>query len=291
MALIPNFFLDCVVAIGFADSTGSVAYAGTGFLIGRPRGIDTSTGAATYSLFLATNRHVLEGSSHAFLRFNPEAPHPAKVFPAQLVDHTAAPLWSAHPNPKIDVAVIGMNAELLKREGIKFHFFAEDKHLLTLVDAKPAGTSEGDGVFVLGFPMGNVGAERNYVVVRQGAIARIGDTLSGAVDTFLMDATVFPGNSGGPVVTRPEIHSIAGTQSVGKASLLGVVSAYLPYQDIAVSQQTKRPRIIFEENSGLTTVIPIHRVLEAIDALDSRQSSGVTSEPKEEHSQGLTAES
>ena len=35
--------------------------------------------------------------------------------------------------------------------------------------------------------------------------------------------------------------------------------------DIAVSQQTHRPRIVFEENSGLAEVIPIDRVNETIE--------------------------
>jgi hypothetical protein len=119
---------------------------------------------------------------------------------------------------------------------------------------------------VLGFPMGNVGVERNYVVVRQGAIARIRDSIAGTVKQFLIDATVFPGNSGGPVVTRPEITSIKGTKPLHEANLIGVVASYLPYQDIAISTQTRRPRIIFEENSGLTSVVPIDRVVEAVDA-------------------------
>jgi hypothetical protein len=73
----------------------------------------------------------------------------------------------------------------------------------------------------------------------------------------LIDALVFPGNSGGPVITRPELTSIEGTKRQNNAYLLGVVRAYVPYQDVAISQQTGRPRIAFEENSGLAEVIPM----------------------------------
>jgi hypothetical protein len=58
----------------------------------------------------------------------------------------------------------------------------------------------GDGVFVLGFPTGLAGVQRNYVIVRQGCIARISEMLDGAAPGFLIDAPVYPGNSGGPVV-------------------------------------------------------------------------------------------
>ena len=265
MALIPPFMLDCVVAIGFSDGTGSVGYAGTGFLFGK-RHEGNAEGQGTYRLFLVTNRHVLEGNTTAFLRFNPEAAAAAQVFDAPLKDASGKQLWFALGDPEVDIAVMSINAAVLQTAKIQFGFIADDLHVLTHKDATAVGLGEGDSVFVLGFPMGNVGAERNYVVVRQGIIARIRDSIAGAVKTFLIDAAVFPGNSGGPVVTRPEIAAITGTKAIATASLIGVVSAYLPYHDIAISQQTKRPRIIFEENSGLAAVVPVDRVIETIDA-------------------------
>jgi S1-C subfamily serine protease len=266
MALIPPFMLDCVVAIGFGGDNGNIGYSGTGFLFGRNSGTDPLDGKGLYRLFLATNRHVLDGKKTAFLRFNPEPPTPARVFDAPLMDPSGKPLWFAHPDAEVDVAVMTINSDVLKQEKIQFGFFAEDLHTLTHKAAGLMGIAEGDGVFVLGFPLGNVGAERNYVMVRHGSVARIRDSLAGAVKTFFIDAAIYPGNSGGPVVMRPEMNSIQGTKAVNKANLIGVVSGYLPYQDVAISQQTNRPRIIFEENSGLGAVVPIDRVSETIDA-------------------------
>jgi S1-C subfamily serine protease len=246
MALIPPFMLDCVVAIGFRDEKGNIAYVGTGFLFGRFLARIPNSELSSYRLFLVTNRHVLGDERVAYLRFNPEGAVPAQVFDAVLVDSNGKALWFAHADPEVDVAVLPINGPVLQEAKIQFAFFQDDKHLLTHKEAAPLGLSEGDGVFVLGFPMGNVGAERNYVVVRQGSIARIRDSIAGAVKEFLIDATVFPGNSGGPVISRPEITAIDGTQSIDRASLLGVVASYLPYRDVAISQQTRRPRIIFE---------------------------------------------
>jgi hypothetical protein len=126
------------------------------------------------------------------------------------------------------------------------------------------GISEGDGVFLLGFPMGLVGETRNVVVVRQGSIARIRDCLELKAKDFLIDCAVFPGNSGGPVVTRPEITAIQGTKPASAAHLVGIVSSYLPYQDVAISRQTRRPRVIFEENSGLASVFPVDYIEEIV---------------------------
>lgn len=137
--------------------------------------------------------------------------------------------------------------------------------MLDRAKANELGITEGDGVYVLGFPMGIVGKERNFVVVRQGSIARIRDVLASSSKEFLVDAFVFPGNSGGPVVVKPEITSIQGTKSLKAAYLIGMVKSYIPYQDAAYSKQTNRPRIIFEENSGLAEVVPVDSVRETIE--------------------------
>ena len=155
---------------------------------------------------------------------------------------------------------------MLQAEGIEFSWFRSDQHVQPRPAAIADGVAEGDGVYVLGFPVGLVGGDRNYVIVRQGAIARVRDWLAGGVKEFLVDVTIFPGNSGGPVVSKPELNAITGTKSTGAASLLGVVKSYVPYHDVAVSQQTRLPRVIFEENSGLAAVVPIDYVDEVVRA-------------------------
>jgi hypothetical protein len=192
MALIPPFMLDCVVAIGFHDPDGKVAYAGTGFLYGRYLSIDSATNQRQYRVYLVTNRHVLDGETTAYLRFNPEAGTPAQVFDASLLDQDGKPIWFSHADPEIDIAVLQINTHLLQQSKIQFSFFQSDQHILSHKDAAAAGLSEGDGVFVLGFPMGNVGVERNYVVVRQGVIARIRDSILGAAKEFLIAQLCFP---------------------------------------------------------------------------------------------------
>jgi S1-C subfamily serine protease len=100
--------------------------------------------------------------------------------------------------------------------------------------------------------------------VRSGCIARIRDALAASSKELLIDAPIFPGNSGGPVVTKPEEVAIQGTKAVGSAYLIGMVTSYVPYRDVAVSAQTGAVRIVFEENSGLASVLPMDYVVEAI---------------------------
>ena len=113
--------------------------------------------------------------------------------------------------------------------------------------------------------MGIVSPQSNHVISRSGSIARIRDLLANRQSSFLIDANIFPGNSGGPVVTRPEISSIQGTTSINRAALVGVVKSYIPYNDVAISQQTGNPRVMFEENSGLALVETVDSVMDVVE--------------------------
>lgn len=273
MALIPPFFLDCVVAIGFKGSNDKVTYQATGFLYGHFVKEEADK-RKTYRPYLVTNRHVFERETKAFIRFNPESGESAREYQLDLVDNSGQRTWFAHDDRGIDVAVIGINGQHLQAEGIRFGLFGSDGHTAPRKKAADLGISEGDGIFLLGFPMGLVGETRNVVVVRQGSIARIRDCLELKAKDFLIDCAVFPGNSGGPVVTRPEMTAIQGTKSANAAHLVGIVASYLPYQDVAISQQTRRPRVIFEENSGLASVFPVDYVEEIV-----RKAVGASEQP------------
>lgn len=284
MALIPPFFLDCVVAIG-APADDGTHWAASGFLYGH-RSNPGEEGGKTYWLCLVTNRHVFDGLRVAVLRFNPEAAEPARQYQVALIQPDGSSVWIGHPDPKIDVAVMAINGNLLKADGIKFQFFEDDGHTATLARMTELGIAEGDGVFALGFPLGLVGGDRNYVIVRQGVIARVRDTLASASSDFLVDMTIFPGNSGGPVILRPESTAIDGTLSQVSSNLLGIVSSYLPYQDIAISTQTKRPRIIFEENTGLASIFPVDSIDETISEHRRRGKAEAPPAPPEDNKPG-----
>lgn len=264
MALLPHFFLDAVTAIGVGDDVDKRRWIGTGFLYGRfDKRIDEKT--SSYNVFLITNKHVLYGLKRVYLKFNSAADMSSKDYPVDIVAKNGKCIWVGHPDADVDVAVMLVNANQLKNELRKYAFFQSDQHVFASDQLKTEGVTEGDGIFVLGFPMGMVDPERQYVVCRTGAIARIRDLLDGKATDFLVDATVFPGNSGGPVIIRPDIVSITGTKPVQKASLIGIVKSYVPYRDVATSQQTKSPRIIFEENSGLTAVEPVEHILKTVE--------------------------
>ena len=263
MALIPPDFLDCVVAIGFDGSDNNKYWAASGFIYGDSTD-ERTTDEKGYSLYLVTNRHVLKGKHVVYIRFNPQEGGRAREFRVPLAESNGTPLWSAHPDSEVDIGVFRLRPEILAKHGIQYSFFADLFHVANRMKARETGITEGDMVYALGFPMGLVGEERNFVILRQGCIARIRDAYAGLSKHFLVDISIFPGNSGGPVVTKAELAAIEGTKCAQAAYLIGVVSAYIPYRDIAVSAQTQKTRIIFEENSGLAAVIQIDFVKETI---------------------------
>ena len=59
------------------------------------------------------------------------------------------------------------------------------------------------------------------------------------------------------------------------ARLLGVLSAYIPYRDALVSQQTQEIKMVQTENSGLTIVYPVDRIKEVVLLNWNRHREGV----------------
>ena len=108
--------------------------------------------------------------------------------------------------------------------------------------------------------MGISGKSRNFVIARQGIIARVDEEVLGE-RFFYIDASAYPGNSGGPVTNKPEIMSTTGTQHNASAGLIGVISSGETYSDIAISQQTGKARIVFTEQTGLVRVVPTELIL------------------------------
>ena len=236
------------------------ATAGTGFFYGYLTENDPDPQNRKYEVYLITAKHVAQarGNTSLLVRVNPpKAPHLGlKNSRCRTQLRPARYRGSSIPTQEIDLAATLVNYGLLRDRGFEAEFFPNDVLAAGTDKLREMGTSAGDGVFVLGFPMNLAGVQRNYVIVRQGIIARVSEMLDKAAPTFLVDAFVFPGNSGSPVVLRPEIVAINGTKSQGNAYLIGMVLSYQPVHSWRSVPQTGKPSIVFQENSGLAEVLP-----------------------------------
>lgn len=268
MSLIPPHYLNAVVSIAIENKeTSKKTSIATGFLVGRPTG-ESSDKGPLYQLFIVTNRHVYQNPrtkeylQEVCFRFN-TLDNKGHYFTANLLKDDKKPLWLMHDNEMVDLAVLPINAGAINEAKIKYHFF-RGEDLFYAKDFASKNISTGDGIFVLGFPMRISGKMRNFVIVRQGIIARVDEEVL-EDGFFYIDAAAFPGNSGGPVIHKPEIVAIQGTKSNSSAGLMGVISSGETYSDIAVSQQTGEARIIFTEQTGLVRVVPTELIFEIID--------------------------
>jgi hypothetical protein len=122
-------------------------------------------------------------------------------------------------------------------------------------------------VVILGFPMGLRSERYATPIARHGIVAR---SDSGEL---MLDCFVFPGNSGGPVFYSPviKVGVNLNTPLVNSERIIGVIIEYIPYVDVAISPQTKRPRITFEENSGLCVATPADKIIELLGRSDVQE--------------------
>ena len=263
-ALLPPSFIDAVVAIGRKEANGKWVTEASGFFYGYLIQDDPDPLKPRYQVFLITNFHVIENHTNVSIRLNPKlAADQGQIFD---IPPTTEGRLTWFFNKDIDIAGASMNWQFLHDRGVDVQFITSDTNAADTKKMQEIGVSAGDPVFVVGFPMNLAGQQRNYAIVRPGAIARVNDLIASASATLLVDSHVFPGNSGGPVFLQPTMMSITGTKSNNTAYLLGVVKDYIPYVDVAISPQTRRPRVTFEENSGLSDIIPVDRINDAIKA-------------------------
>ena len=262
MAIIPQFFMNAVVALGIELPNNNKHWIGTGFIVGRKEKYNPTL--STY--YIVTNKHVVDGQSMILVRFNTKEENFVKDYKINLMDKNNKPVYSIHPNKDTDVAAIQIIPKTLINDKSIWGSFDMDDHALTLGQMKITGVEEGTLVYALGFPMNLVDVIK-APICRLGCISRVRDAFirHEQYPTFLIDAQTFPGNSGGPIVSRPEQMRIKETPTNDKSNLIGILSSYIPYKDILVSQQTGEPRMIQTENSGLTVVHPVDRIKEVVE--------------------------
>lgn len=273
MALIPPHYLNSVVSIGVLkkDNQDQLHYntIATGFVLGKETGEKNDNGPL-FKLFLITNRHVFFNKrenkfvEQVVLRFN-TLEGKSHHFVIDLLTADKTPKWHKHEDEKVDLAVLPINAKVINDAKINYYFF-NGSDVVYANSFEEKNISTGDDLFVLGFPMSISGKSRNFVIVRKGIIARVDEEILDE-GYYYIDASAYPGNSGGPVIVKPEVVAINGTKSNSSAGLIGVISAGETYSDVAVSQHSGEPKVIFTEQTGLVRVVPIEKVFDVVDTI------------------------
>lgn len=287
MAIIPEFFLNAVVAIGVELPSHEKAWIGTGFIVGR----NEKDNPELRTCYLISNKHVFEKKNSIIVRFNSVGDQPILDYPIRLRDENNNKLYSEHPDEDIDIAAIQLIPQILIKDKSIWGAFNLENNALTLAQMQSTGVMEGSLIYSLGFPM-NLVDNIKTPICRLGCISRVSDAFVNKENCkfFLTDVQTFPGNSGGPIIYRPETTTIAGTPTNTSANLIGILSGYITYRDTLVSQQTGRLMMITEENSGLTIVHPVDRIKEVVEIEWNKQNKKLVDAISETSNDELLAE-
>lgn len=163
---------------------------GTGFLIsdptpdGKPRVI-LVTAAHVFEKMPSVSAKIgyrIEGAGGVW-RFDPET---LKIRDG---DH---PLWVKHPTRDVAAMVVEAPPEFVKA-AIPINYLAQDDTF------NKYNLGPGDEMMALGFPRGLSANPAGFPILRSGRVASYPLAPATSFPTFLMDFSVFPGNSGGPV--------------------------------------------------------------------------------------------
>ncbi len=165
--------------------------------------------------------------------------------------------WIFHENEVVDLAIIPFASDPAKTAVLRIppDQFAVIDQLFELND-----------IFFISYQPG-IKFENNFnPIIRNGTISIINKD-----KTFYIDGFAFPGNSGSPVFFKPKgFNYTEKGMEMGfhplNGKFIGIIGGYITYSDVAVSIQTGRPRIRFEENTGLSIVWSVDYLLEIIES-------------------------
>ena len=160
--------------------------------------------------------------------------------------------WIFHTNPEVDVAIIPFPIDTHKDDALTIpdNLFLLSNNIFELYD-----------IFFLSYQPGIEPKIKISPVFRSGIISIINDDKS-----FYIDASAFPGNSGSPVFIKPSPLTLNEKGISIGTTFIGIIGHSVTYQEVAISTQTGRARVMFEENTGLSKVWSVDFIKEIIDS-------------------------
>ncbi|MBR2693308.1 MAG: trypsin-like peptidase domain-containing protein [Thermoguttaceae bacterium] len=257
MAMIPKAYMDAVVSIGIRNEN-NIHWFGTGFFVFRK--IDKDTGI----VYLVTNRHVFEGKNSVVIRLKKKDTNDLIEIDIALKDNDK-PIFFTHQDPQVNIAALVLRGDFLQKNDLTLSSFDIETNAITSTEFCENGGDEGSLIYMLGYPIGLVNEKSNIPICRLGCIARIDKEQVSATNNFLIDIQNFPGNSGSPIISRPELVAIQGSKPLNRSLLLGIIHSYIKYQELLQNTQTGQIVEVRSENSGIANVHPVEYIKELIE--------------------------
>ncbi len=210
-------------------------------------------------LCLVTNKHVIKGAKVGrffFTHRKNDEPNVGKRFDVAIDNFEQS--WFGHPDPEIDVAAMPLVPllEAIKQQGNDVFFRPLPQTLIPTED-QLAELDALEEVLFIGYPSGIYDTANLLPVFRRGITATPIQIDYEGKPIFLIDASVFPGSSGSPVL----IYNLGGYTSrrgftvSTRVLFLGIIA-----------------QVVYREEQGSlefanipTALVPIFRTREMID--------------------------
>ena len=262
MSMICNDYLNSVVCIGVlctyindGKEIKEIAWCGTGFFVYKIKDRENKIG----TLFLVTCRHVAEDSRDLYVSVRKRN---SKEFDTIKLDKKNL---FFHENKNVDLAIFRLNVNDINNKNLFYVGFDIDLNAMSTEELNNEGAGPGNLLYMLGFPSGLKNENQNPIC-RLGCISRMDKDEIQSSKTFLVDVQGFPGESGSPIIIRPDIVGVGHSKVFNQSVLIGLICSYIPYQEYLRSTQTQRIVEMREENSGIARVVPIEFVRELINS-------------------------
>lgn len=219
-------------------------------------------------LLLISNKHVLFGGTDIRVTFNvldeeKTGPSLGKMYQLTLQDYMK--VYHEHPDPRIDIACLNIS-EIIPKIAGKVYYHNFDESLLANFQEEELDVSQ--RVTFVGYPDNRFDIVHNLPIIRSGLIASHPKVDFNGIKQFIIDAQVFPGSSGSPVMINLTYENYKnGTIVIEKPKirLLGIVAATMIRNSRVVPLPSNYPSLLSQEVIGLGIVFKSTALKELIE--------------------------
>lgn len=257
--------------------TATSRSTGTGFIINYPVENDRVCPV------LVTNKHVISGANEVAFTMPrlAENGQPANLGTRMSITGFSDRDWTGHPDAGVDIGVMlfGRVLEAMQNNGAPAFYRAFEPGML--VSQEVANSLDAiEHVTMIGYPNGLFDQSSMLPIARRGQTATPIFNDYNNLPAFLIDASVFPGSSGSPVVLydRGTYTTRDGTTHVGtRMALLGIVAAVHTRQVNGLVQMVSSGIATFEDMIDLGIVFKSSAIQETVFTLFEANNIPLTS--------------
>ncbi|MYE44421.1 MAG: hypothetical protein F4X79_10415 [Acidobacteria bacterium] len=241
--------LDTVVILKAFDANDEFCGAGTGFFCYARH----SHRRTRKLLFLVTNAHVVGRVRRRFdVLFRPPGAEEAFVYSVTAKSGAGPGTWFTAEY--CDIAALLLDATQIPDE-IQVRAFDVETDTLSIRELRQAGIAEGAEGRLVGFVEAARGTRLEYPAYRSVTLAQI-PRRWGLITPLFVEGTAFPGNSGSPVILKPEpgFGQRPNTDPDGK--LIGITRAVGSTWSMGLLDGDRAP-IEVDENATIVHLVPV----------------------------------